>query len=181
MKTLNKLTLSKLISIFCIQKHEKFIQEWRQLKGKSEAESMLDFQIQKLAENKGISQDYLDSQQDLDNIAEAMFRITDQSSEDSSFKEELEENIKNFDKNCTQENLEKDLEAKDQLITKIIENTLSGQDFDAFELEAQSLKKQGLTENQIKKQRDFIIKHIFKERNENWLKKNSLCSSRRRK
>ena len=171
LKTLNKLSLSKLISIFCIQKHEKFIQEWRQLKGKSEAESMLDFQIQKLAENKGISQNYLDSQQDFDNIAEAQINLMFRSSEDSSFKEELEENIKNFDKNCTQENLEKDLEATDQLLAKVIENTLSGQDFDSFELQVQGFKEQGLTENQIKKQRDFFIKYLLKERNENWLKK----------
>ena len=156
----------------CITKHKKFINEWNQLKNKK-AKSRLDAQIQKMAEDKEISQNYLDALQVFENIASSKFKLMRRAieSEGSSFKEKLEENIKNFDKNCTQENLEKDLEAKDQQLAKAIENILSGQDFDAFELQAQDFKEQGLTENQIKKQRDFFIKYLLKERNEDWLKK----------
>ena len=168
LKSSSYLVLLMGVQQLCLLKHKKFINEWNQLKNKK-AKSHLDAQIQKIAEDKEISQNYLDTPQVYENIAlstiKFMRRVIE--GEGSSFKEKVEETIKN----CTQENLEKNLEAEDQLIAKVIENTLSGQDFDAFELQAQAFKEQGLTENQIKKQRDFFIKYLLKERNENWLKK----------
>ena len=173
LKTSSYLVFSSSVPLFCFKKHEKFIQEWLQLKSKKEVkvELSLDFQIQKLVENKGISQNYLDSQQDMDNLTEVEINLISRIGEDFSFKEEIEENIKNFDKNCTQENLEKDLEVKYQLVAKIIENTLSGQDFDAQDLLVQTFKELGLTENQIKKFNEVFSKDLLKRRNENWLKK----------
>ena len=165
-KSSNYLGLLHAVNQLCLIKHVRFIYEWNQ---KNKIESMLDVQIRKLAEDKGISQNYLDTQQGLDNLALSKIKFMRRfiEGEGFSFKETIERDIKS----CTQENLEKSLEANDQVLVKVIENTLSGQDFDILELNVQNFKEQGWTENQIKKYSEFFYKNIIKERNENWLKK----------
>ena len=168
LKSLSYTDLLLLVDQLCTIKHKKFIDNREQLKNKK-AKSRLDAQIQKMAEDKEISQNYLDTLQNIENIILLMSSLQTSIVKGGSsfFKEEIEEKIKN----CTQENLEKNLEAREQPQAKIIENTLSGQDFDILELNVQYLKEQGLTENQIKKIIEVLSKDLLKRRNENWLKK----------
>ena len=159
--------LAKLVEKLC------YIRHFDLLNNKKEEGSSIDAQIQSLARDKEIPRDYLDEIEQWANAYK--FLVPTQ----TFSKEDVEERIKNFNKDyCSLENFKARIEdtniKTEHALKKLILDYLSGRssvsDYTLQQL-ISKLRGFGSTEDEIKKQTDSFNETVFKIRNETWLEK----------
>ena len=152
---------------FINQKSSEFTNS--DLSGSLNLASILDLEIQQLAQEKGIPQYYLDDQQRLDNmlLKQGLKEV------DLFFsKEGVEKMIKDYDHLCSEEKLAEKIEANYNLSIESIAFYKDGSFLDAsMERDIQNARRSGATEEAITSYVDFFNNDILKARNEYWLEK----------
>ena len=164
LQQLSYMSLVTRLVFLCLAEHREFLKEQNALHSKKVvSEQKLDVQIQQLAQTKNILQDYLDEDGYFGNLVR--FRAEQVS------KEQVEKDIRDYDKNCSQEKLVKLTEGQSSTFAKLIESYKKGEKFDVFQIEVQRLRQQGFPEEAIEKTLDHFKHNLLRKRNEIWLTK----------
>ena len=150
------------ISQFCLLENQNLIKDI--IMGIDEQSktntARLDFQIQQIAQSKGMSQGSLDELEDL--LALFISEV---------HPETIEKSVKDYNEKCNPEIVEKIMRDKLAFIENQFKQYMSGEKVTEIGKNVEMFKNYGLSDEVVSEQRNLVNQKLLKERNEKWLGK----------
>ena len=160
-ETLSYIGISFILGQVCLSSHSDLLKELKSTLSSLSGEK-LDIQIQNRAQSKGIVQDYLDDPGYFPNLA--------RSNAKKISAEEIEEMIRNYDRDCSRETIKESIENTINSLNAGVEKYKSGEDIN-IQKDIENFKKQGVADTLIKEYEKNLNQNLLKKRNEVWIKK----------
>ena len=151
------------MNFLCIADHRRFLSRKialhaRKIKGLKR----LDIQIQQTAPSN-VPQDYLDES--------SYFGHLIRSRAEQISKKQVEKAVENYYRNCSRRRLAQGIEWQFDAISEAIRQYESGLDVDFLNIDEETLRRRGLSEDRVRSYLDYFKHNILRRRNEMWLDK----------